>query len=205
MNALFNRRFAMDWNQITQAIQGLGKDVSGKVKETADVLKLRQKANAEKQRIRLAYEEIGRLYYKEFEGKEVAAEYQDLFDTIVDATAAVNDFKSKIEELRNTKTCPECGAEMDREAAFCAKCGAKMPEPEPEEEEAADADFCEAEECEAADEAADETAEAAEECAEAEHEEAQAEEADAVDACGCEAAEEDEAVNVYCADEDKKK
>ena len=121
MNLLLNRRLAMDWNQITQAIQGLSKDVSGKVKETADVLKLRQKASVEKQRIRDAYEEIGRLYFKECEGKEVAPEYQEFFDTIAEASAAVAEFKSKIEELRNTKTCPECGAEMYKEAASCAK------------------------------------------------------------------------------------
>ena len=185
----------MDWNQITQAIQGLSKDVSGKVKETADVLKLRQKASVEKQRIRDAYEEIGRLYFKECEGKEVAPEYQQFFDTIAEASAAVAEFKSKIEELRNTKTCPECGAEMDKEAAFCAKCGAKMPEPEPEEKgecEAVEADFCEVEECEAAEEAEDEATEEAE---------CEAEAADAKAACECEAAEEAEAVNVCCCEE----
>jgi len=187
----------MDWNQITQAIQGLSKDVSGKVKETADVLKLRQKASVEKQRIRDAYEEIGRLYFKECEGKEVAPEYQEFFDTIAEASAAVAEFKSKIEELRNTKTCPECGAEMDKEAAFCAKCGAKMPEPEPEPEEkgeceAVEADFCEVEECEAAEEAEGEATEEAE---------CEAEAADAKAACECEAAEEAEAVNVCCCDE----
>ena len=195
MNLLLNRRLAMDWNQITQAIQGLSKDVSGKVKETADVLKLRQKASVEKQRIRDAYEEIGRLYFKECEGKEVAPEYQEFSDTIAEASAAVAEFKSKIEELRNTKTCPECGAEMDKEAAFCAKCGAKMPEPEPEEKgecEAVEADFCEVEECEAAEEAEDEATEEAE---------CEAEAADAKAACECEAAEEAEAVNVCCCDE----
>ena len=185
----------MDWNQITQAIQGLSKDVSGKVKETADVLKLRQKASVEKQRIRDAYEEIGRLYFKECEGKEVAPEYQEFFDTIAEASAAVAEFKSKIEELRNTKTCPECGAEMYKEAASCAKCGAKMPEPEPEEKgecEAVEADFCEVEECEAAEEAEGEATEEAE---------CEAEAADAKAACECEAAEEAEAVNVCCCEE----
>ena len=189
----------MDWNQITQMIQDLGKDVSGKVKDTADVFKLRQKANEEKRRIRIAYEEIGRLYFMECEGKEVAPEYQELFDTIADASVAMNEFKNKIEELRNTKTCPECGAEMDKEAAFCAKCGAKMPEPEPEEEDALDADFCEAEECEAV----EGEAEDAGECCEAESAEDESAAADAAPACECEAAEEDEAVNVYCTEEDK--
>ena len=135
----------MDWNQISQVIQDLGKDVSVKFKDTADVLKLRQKANTEKQRIRAAYEEIGRLYFKECEGKEIAPEYQELFDTVAEATIAVEAYKSKIETMRNTKVCPECGMVMDKEAAFCSKCGAKLPEPEVEEP--VEADFAEDEEC----------------------------------------------------------
>lgn len=169
----------MDWDQITKALQDFGKDVSDKFKETADVIALRQKANAEKQRIATAYQEIGRLYFKECEGKEIPEEYQEYFDVIAEASVTINEYKSKLEAMSDTKTCPVCGTEMDKEAAYCFKCGAKMPEPEPEpeeaEEEVADADFSEAEPDEVAEEAAEECEEAVEEAAEAFEEEAPAE------------------------------
>lgn len=116
----------MDWEGFGARIAGVGKDVSEKVRETADVVRLRQKMNEEERKLQSAYVELGKMLYEKQEG-EIDEELIPYFERITEARAAVNELKNNINQLKNQVECPQCGAVMGMDAAFCSQCGAKMP------------------------------------------------------------------------------
>ena len=115
----------MDWEGIGQKITGFGKEVGGKVKDTAEVLRLKQKLASEESKLKEAYRAIGELYYREHEG-EMDPEYIVHFEHVGEARAAIEDYQAQINDLRGVQTCPACGASVEAEAAYCGKCGHKM-------------------------------------------------------------------------------
>ena len=115
----------MDWDQIGQKITGFGKDVSDKVKETAEMVRLRQRICAEEDKLADAYRSIGKLYYEKHEG-EIDEDYMPHFEHVGEAKAAIEEFQGQLNELKKTQICPECGAAVDENASFCSKCGHKM-------------------------------------------------------------------------------
>lgn len=115
----------MDWEQIGQRIADLGKDVTERVKDTAEVVRLKQRLSDEERNLRNAYAAIGQIFYETHEG-EVKEEYIPYFENVGEARAAVEDYKETIAKLKKEATCPVCGTKMDEDAQFCIKCGAKI-------------------------------------------------------------------------------
>lgn len=115
----------MDWEQLGQRIADVGKDVGDKVKETADMVRLKQKLAAEERKQKEAYAAIGKLYYETHEG-EIAEDFIPWFEKVGEAGAAIADYQEQINQAKKQVRCPECGEYQNVDAAFCNKCGAKL-------------------------------------------------------------------------------
>ena len=115
----------MDWEIFGQRIAGVGKDVSERVRETADVVRLRQKLAEEERKLQDAYAALGKLFYEKQDG-EIEEEFIPYIENITEAKAAAEEYRSNINQLKNQVECPQCGAVMGKEAAFCSQCGSKM-------------------------------------------------------------------------------
>ncbi len=115
----------MDWDEIGQKITDFGKEVGGKVKDTAEVLRLKQKLASEESKLKAAYRAIGELYYQAHEG-EIADEYTVHFEHVGEAKAAIEDYQAQINELKGVQICPACGASVEAGASYCGKCGHRM-------------------------------------------------------------------------------
>ena len=115
----------MDWEELGQKITDLGKEVGGKVKDTADVLRLKQKLASEESKRKAAYRAIGELYYQEHEG-ELDEAYIPYFEQVGEASAAIEDYQAQINALKGRQICPACGAAVEADSAYCGKCGCKM-------------------------------------------------------------------------------
>lgn len=122
----------------------LGKKASEAYKITADKTgklaketKIKIKINDLKSQIRDVYEEIGQRVYQNH-----VREHDETFEKEVDEMCVKIDVLSdEIEgllkqslELKDKRQCKECFAEIDKDAKFCYKCGAKQDEPEPAKE-----------------------------------------------------------------------
>ena len=72
-----------------------------------------------------AYIALGKAYYDKHEvsaEEELSAE----FETIRIGLIKMAELEDEIAELEGTRVCAECGAKVERNAAFCSKCGASM-------------------------------------------------------------------------------
>ena len=74
-------------------------------------------------------QEIGRFLYEKYQAGEVMDEQvQMLCEKIDNRTESIERHQAKIEEIKGTSTCAECGKQVEKEMAYCPYCGAKKEE-----------------------------------------------------------------------------
>lgn len=71
------------------------------------------------------YTELGKLFYENSKTSP-SATYDELFAKIKEAHEAIELLKKEIQDAKGTVICPGCGAEVDKNVAFCSKCGTKI-------------------------------------------------------------------------------
>lgn len=90
----------------------------------------------EKSKLEDAYKALGEVYYKQLKNGEVdekatAAAY----DKIEKCFVEIEKYQTEINLMSNVKICTACGEKVDKEMAFCPKCGAKQEVVSEEEKE----------------------------------------------------------------------
>lgn len=114
-----------------------------KTSKIAKEAKLRMKINEDKSEINNIYKEIGKKVYE----KHVREENIDIKTDLEEECTKLDVLSAEIEtclksilELKEKKQCEQCHTEIDLDATFCPKCGAKQPEMEVKEVEIVDGD-----------------------------------------------------------------
>lgn len=117
--------------RVSEAAQVAAKKSS----ELVEVTKLNSSISSEENKIRELYQQIGKSVYQKFViGEEVIPEVNDTCLEIQTREKTIDDLKEKIHEIKNIRLCEQCGAELDRDTAFCSKCGAKQEPIKPPEQ-----------------------------------------------------------------------
>lgn len=107
----------------------IGKKTSEATCKITKEAKLKIKINDNKNKISDIYEEIGKKVYE----KHVREENISIKDELEEECSKIDELSKEIEvarkeilKLNNKRQCPKCYAEIDKEAAFCSKCGEKL-------------------------------------------------------------------------------
>jgi hypothetical protein len=101
--------------------------VAKKSTELVEISKLTVNINSEESKIKDLYCEIGQtVYEKHSKGIYIDPDLVAACNEILEKNKAIDDMKEKISQLKNKKSCPECGNEMDVHVKFCTKCGAEQ-------------------------------------------------------------------------------
>lgn len=107
----------------------LGKKTSEATNKITKETKLKLKINENKNKITDIYEEIGKKVYEKHTRNENISIKEDLeeecskIDTL---SKEIEEARKEILQLNNKKQCPKCYAEIEKDAAFCSKCGQKL-------------------------------------------------------------------------------
>lgn len=137
-------------------------EVIGKKTENfVEIQKLKSQIHTANREIAQNYEEMGEMIYRKYQqGETMDAEIAAICEDITELKAEVASCKEEITQYRGENICPECGAAVPSNAAFCMKCGAQMPVCEAEfaEGEVVNPSEADADEVEAAEEVAEEKA-----------------------------------------------
>lgn len=155
------------FDELGKVISDKSKEAANRVKDITGVLQLKSKLSAEKDKINKAYITLGKAYYDRHEG-ELEEEFADEFHIIQAGLVKIASLEDEIAELEGTRVCAECGAKVEKNAAFCSRCGAPMDSMaaadahEPEEPEEMQESIFEEEDEAAADKATDKAADDAE-------------------------------------------
>ncbi len=98
----------------------------GKMKTSAENLKLTGKIKEMETKIQTTYADIGRKY-EELHAENVEEAYAPLFAQLKEYRDEIDTAQEQIRKNKHVCICPQCGAEIAEDAAFCLKCGAANP------------------------------------------------------------------------------
>lgn len=115
-------------------LENLGKAAQAAAKksgELVEVTKLNVNINSEEDKIQKLYAQIGKSIYERYSATgEVSDEIRETCEAITVHEQNIKGLREKIADIKGTKQCVGCGAEMEKTQIFCSKCGAKN-EPTP--------------------------------------------------------------------------
>ena len=102
--------------------------------------KLKVAASEIKSETKKSYEALGKLVYEaKVGGSDASAQIDEAVAAITALKEKAAEIEAQLLKLSKKTTCANCGEVNSIEAAFCAKCGAKIEKPAVEE---ADAEVC---------------------------------------------------------------
>ena len=115
------------WEDVLLNAKTAAETVGKKASEIADFSKLKMSAAQLSKEISNQFEMIGRAVYDAKKAGENAdqavAEGIEAVDALYQEFNSINE---KIDELKKTVTCPNCGAKLEKGNAYCPKCGTKL-------------------------------------------------------------------------------
>lgn len=117
----------MDFEQITQMIQQLGESLGPKIQKWMETSAINGNVNNAKKELEQNYTSLGKRTYEKYAGKPLKG-LETQFEAVKASLANVEAMTSQMQTVKGTKICPNCGQEAPKAAAYCAVCGAKLPE-----------------------------------------------------------------------------
>lgn len=92
----------------------------------AEINRLNKAINAEEQTINAVFQQMGQTYFAAHRGdpEENQAAY---VKAVLDAMERAKSYRDQINVLRGIAICPNCKSEVSSSAAFCSRCGTRMP------------------------------------------------------------------------------
>lgn len=115
-------------DKLGKTITNTGKDVAKKTKDLTETAKINAQLNSEQKKIEEIKFKIGDIYYSQY--KDTPLENLiPLFNELDESYEKIELFKAQIVEIKGVVSCPNCGADLPDESAFCSKCGTKIEKP----------------------------------------------------------------------------
>jgi ribosomal protein L40E len=116
-------------DQIGKKISDVGQGVAQSTKNFADVTKLNGMISDEEKKIAVLYGNIGKAYYSRHR-EDPGAEELDSINAVNEAFQNIEQYREQIKQIKGTKVCENCGAELASGASFCTNCGAQVAQPQ---------------------------------------------------------------------------
>lgn len=115
------------FDDVVERAKDIFSEAGKKTGDFVSIQKLRVNIADLSNRISKLYRELGKLTY---EASKNGTDNTIAIDTIIveieQKDNELNILKSKINEMKNKKTCPSCGKANSEDAVFCSYCGEKL-------------------------------------------------------------------------------
>lgn len=138
----FSEKLSNIGNRAKQGTINIGTNVKQKTNTFTEKVSLNSKMDAAKREIKQIYTDIGEKFYLQNAQNEIPNGYEIYFNKIEECNKKIDEAKKAIMELEGLRKCPNCGAEIKKENAFCTSCGAKLEEEKKPETSNADMIIC---------------------------------------------------------------
>ena len=96
------------------------KEVVSKGKQKFDVASIESKRAKD-------FEKLGELYFNTIKDSEIEnSEIKSIVDEIKNKNEKIEELNKEINNTKNKRICPSCGASIDKFSVFCSLCGTKL-------------------------------------------------------------------------------
>lgn len=117
-------------DNITDKVTKTAKAAAKKSGDIVEVTKLNISIGAEEDKIEKLYKQIGKEVFNKYQDiEQIPVDIKSYCEEIQKHMENIAQMRNKINELRKIKYCPSCNHEIDYDALYCPKCGAKQGEP----------------------------------------------------------------------------
>jgi DNA-directed RNA polymerase subunit RPC12/RpoP len=114
------------FENIGKKVGGAAQAAAKKSGELVEVTKLNVSIGTEEDKIEKLYAQMGKLIYEKYITTGTAdEELVEICEQIKVHEDSIKALRSKIAEIKQVKSCSNCGAEMAKDQVFCAECGTK--------------------------------------------------------------------------------
>ncbi|MDF2803865.1 MAG: hypothetical protein K0S61_3768 [Anaerocolumna sp.] len=120
------------FDKLGETITSKSKDIAKKAKEVADIATLKSQVSNQQDIVNRAYIVLGKAYYNENKNNP-PTEYEDTFKSLGKALEKIEQLKNDIQIIKGTDNCPNCNAQIAKDAVYCSECGIKV-EPDTSDE-----------------------------------------------------------------------
>ncbi len=142
--ANFSEKLSNIGNRAKQGAINIGTSVKQGTNTFTERVSLNSKIDTAKREIKQTYTDLGEKFYLQNEKNEIPQGYEIYFKKIEDCKKKIEEAKNAIRDLEGTRQCPNCGADVKKENAFCTSCGTKLEEEKKPESSNADMIVCKA-------------------------------------------------------------
>ena len=133
------------FEQLGKKLTDTGQNVARQTKNLADVTQLNNAISEREKKVSQLLLSIGQAYYERHKN-DSAAEELSLIEEVNSLQAEIAQNREKIKQIKGIVKCPNCGADVPFNAAFCSNCGAKAVHdavlPETSAEDAGNVRYC---------------------------------------------------------------
>lgn len=113
------------FDTLSKVISEKGQNVVNKTKDLGEITKLTAKISELERKMDQTYKTIGKLYVERM-GDNPDEAFKEMVASVKDKKKRIAGYREDIRVLRGVQKCNGCGAEVDLNASFCPKCGAKV-------------------------------------------------------------------------------
>ncbi len=140
--ANFSEKISNIGSRAKQGAINIGTSAKQKTNTFAEKVSLNSKIDSAKREIKQTYTDLGEKFYLQNVKNEIPEGYEIYFNKIEECSKQIEEAKNAIMELEGLRKCPNCGADVKKENAFCTSCGAKLTEEKKPETLNADMIIC---------------------------------------------------------------
>lgn len=114
------------WDNLGQKATETTAKAAQKAKEISDIAKFNTAISDEEAKIDKSYYQVGKLYVS-MHRHDYEEEFAGMISAVNESEQKIKDFRQQIQDIKGVRRCPQCGAEVPLDVAFCSACGTPMP------------------------------------------------------------------------------
>ncbi|MBP3359733.1 MAG: zinc ribbon domain-containing protein [Clostridia bacterium] len=116
--------------KVSREAERLTKSAASKVESKTQEAKLKYAIRELEDKMRACYAAIGEAVYESFRNSEEPGDFSEMFGRLDALREEADEIKEQLAAVSGCVVCPECGAGVSAEDAFCSKCGANIKKDE---------------------------------------------------------------------------
>ena len=114
------------FDDLGKKISNAGQTVAQKTKDVTELAKLNVSIAELDKKLNKLFQDIGKLYVDKH-AEDFEEGFGELISLAKQTEKEIDAAKKQIVEIKGVVNCEKCGAEVDRNSAFCTVCGNQMP------------------------------------------------------------------------------
>lgn len=117
------------FDDLGKKVSDAGQKTVQKTKDVSEIMRINSLVSHAENRLNATYIQIGQLYMKQY-GADGEEAFASLVASAKNMEAEIQRYREQIQNLKGIRSCPQCGAAVQKDGAFCTACGFAMPKVE---------------------------------------------------------------------------